>query len=350
MFRTPALLRSLLAGCAAVLLTAATVTIQQSAAAAAEADLTSFVNPFVGTDDSNSPNPVGGGAGGSTYPGATVPFGMVQFSPDTPTGSPSGYRDRDRTIESFSLTHFNGAGCPNNEDLPILPITGNLGASPGSNWTSYASGYTKSNESGSPGYYRNRLDKFGTDVELSATKRTGALRLTFPSTTTARVLINASRSATGDRQGNVSISGNRVWGEHTAGGFCGGQTFSVYYSIQFDRAPTAVGTFNGGSVSAGSTGTSGTQAGAYVTFDTTSNAVVNATVGISYVSVANAQNNATAETGPFATVRSNADAAWNAALNRVQVTGGSGIDLQKFYTALYHVLQNPNLASDTNGE
>jgi putative alpha-1,2-mannosidase len=157
-----------------------------------------------------------------------VPFGMVQFSPDTPTGSPSGYRDRDRTIESFSLTHFNGAGCPNNEDLPILPITGNLAASPGSSWTSYASGYTKSNETASPGYYKNRLDKYGTDVELSATTHTGALRLSYPATTTARVLINASRSATGDRAGNVTITGNRVWGEHTAGGFCGGRTYKVY--------------------------------------------------------------------------------------------------------------------------
>src|SRR3954466_14181687 len=160
MFRTPALLRSLLAGCAAVLLTAATVTIQQSAAAAAEADLTSFVNPFVGTDDSNSPNPVGGGAGGSTYPGATVPFGMVQFSPDTPTGSPSGYRYSDTSIEEFSLTHFNGAGCANNEDLGLLPITGAIGTSPGTGWTGYAGRYTKANESAAPGYYKNKLDNY----------------------------------------------------------------------------------------------------------------------------------------------------------------------------------------------
>src|SRR6478735_6968524 len=114
---------------AVTLLVAAALTVAAPPALAADADLTPYVNPFVGTDDSNSPNPVGGGAGGSTYPGATVPFGMVQFSPDTPTASPSGYRDRDRTIESFSLSHFNGAGSPNNEDLPILPITGNLGSS-----------------------------------------------------------------------------------------------------------------------------------------------------------------------------------------------------------------------------
>ncbi|MGA5302039.1 GH92 family glycosyl hydrolase [Nucisporomicrobium flavum] len=335
---------------ASVVLAAAALSVPQAAAAAADLNLTQYVNPFIGTDDSNSPNPVGGGAGGSTFPGATVPFGMVQFSPDTPTASPSGYRDRDRTIESFSLTHFNGAGCPNNEDIPILPVTGALGSSPGSAWTSYASGYTKSNETASPGYYKNRLDKYGVDAELSATTRTGALRLTYPASTTARVLINASRSATGDRDGNVTISGNRVWGEHTAGGFCGGRTFKMYYSILFDRTPTGVGTFKGGTVSAGSTSTSGTQTGAYVTFDTTSNAVVNATVGISFVSVANAQNNATAEAASFATVRTNASNAWNTALNRIQVSGGSATDLQKFYTALYHVLQNPNVASDTNGE
>lgn len=345
------MMRRTLAGVAAVLLTAATLTVQQSPATAAEIPLTGYVNPFVGTDDSNSPNPVGGGAGGSTFPGATVPFGMTQFSPDTPTASPSGYRDRDRTIESFSLTHFNGAGCANNEDLPILPITGNLGASPGSSWTSYASAYTKSNETTSPGYYKNRLDKYGTDVELSATARTGAMRLTFPSTTAARVLINASRSAIGDRDGTVTISGNRVWGEHTAGNFCGtGHYYKVYYSILFDRTPTGVGTFKGGTISAGSTTTSGTGTGAYVTFDTTGNAVVTATIGISFVSVANAQANATAEAAPFATVRSSAEKAWNTALNRIQVTGGATTDLQKFYTALYHVLQNPNIASDTNGQ
>jgi predicted alpha-1,2-mannosidase len=334
---------------AALLLTAAALAVPPPATAA-DLDLTGYVNPLVGTDDSNSPNPVGGGAGGSTYPGATVPFGMVQFSPDTPTGSPSGYRDSDRTIESFSLTHFNGAGCANNEDLPILPVTGALGTSPGSAWTSYASAYTKSNETAVPGYYKNRLDKYGVDAELSATTRTGALRLTYPATTTAQVLINASRSATGDRDGNVTISGNRVSGQHTAGGFCGGRTFTMYYSIQFDRTPTGFGTFKGSALTAGSTTTSGTSTGAYVTFDTSSNAVVNATIGISFVSVANAQNNATAEAGAFATVRGNADAAWNAALNRVQATGGATADLQKFYTALYHVLMNPNIASDTNGQ
>ena len=342
----------LLAGAGAALLGSAFVALAQAPPAhAADLNLTQYVNPMIGTDDSNSPNPVGGGAGGSTFPGATVPFGMTQFSPDTPTASPSGYRDRDRTIEEFSLTHFNGAGCPNNEDLGLLPVTGALGSSPGTAWTSYASAYTKTNEAASAGYYKNRLDKYGVDAELSATTRTGALRLTYPSTTTARLLINTSRSATGNRSGSVNISGSNVTGSVTAGGFCGSsKTYQIYYSIRFDRAPSSVGTWNGGTISNGSTSTSGVNTGAIITWDTSSNRTVNATVALSFVSVANATANLNAETAAFDTVRANADSAWNTALNRVQATGGSATELQKFYTALYHVMQNPNVASDVNGQ
>src|SRR3954452_8116060 len=115
---------------------------------AAVLNLTQFVNPFIGTDDSNSPNPVPGGAGGSTYPGPVLPFGMVQLSPDTPTASPSGYRNRDTTIEDFSLTHFDGAGCANNEDLPFMPSVGAITTSPGAGtaWSSYRAAYDKASE------------------------------------------------------------------------------------------------------------------------------------------------------------------------------------------------------------
>ncbi|MFK0191590.1 GH92 family glycosyl hydrolase [Kitasatospora sp. NPDC090308] len=322
-------------------------------AATAAANLTPYVDPFIGTDDSNAPNPVGGGAGGSTYPGAVVPFGGVQFSPDTPTASPSGYRNSDTSIEDFSLTHFDGAGCPNNEDLPLLPVTGALGASPGSSWTGYASGYTKSNEAASPGYYKNRLDKYATDVELSATTRTGMGRLTYPATNAAQLLVNTGRSATGNRSGSVKVSGSEVTGSVTAGGFCGSsKTYQIYFDIRFDRAPTGFGTWSGSTVSAGSASASGTNTGAYLTFDTSSSRTVQFKVALSYVSTANAQANLTAENNgwDFAAVRSGADAAWNQILNRAQVSGGSATDLKKFYTALYHVFQSPNVASDVNGD
>jgi predicted alpha-1,2-mannosidase len=321
--------------------------------ALATQNLVQYVNPFIGTASSNAPNPVPGGSGGSTYPGAVVPFGMVQFSPDTPNGSPSGYAYNDTTIQEFSVTHFDGAGCSNNDDLPILPITGSLGASPGTNWTGYSSTYTKSNESASPGYYKNKLDKYNTQVELTATTRTGMARFTYPSTSQATVLLNTSRSATGSRSGSVQISGNSVTGSVTAGGFCGSsKTYKIYFAIQFDQTPTGVGTWSGGTISAGSTSTSGTNTGGYLTFNTSGNAVVQMKVALSYVSIANAQQNLASENAgwDFAGVQSNASNTWNAMLNRVQVSGNSTTDLTEFYTALYHTVQSPNVASDVNGQ
>jgi predicted alpha-1,2-mannosidase len=338
---------------AGLLLVTGPVVVAAGEPAAAALNLTQHVNPFIGTDDSNSPNPVPGGAGGSTYPGAVVPFGMVQFSPDTPTGSPSGYRYRDTSIEEFSLTHFNGAGCPNNEDVGILPMTGNLGASPGTSWTSYAGTYTKANESAVPGYYKNRLNNYSTDVELTATTRSGLMRLTYPNTTTARVLINNSRSATGSRSGSLTINGSQVTGSFTGGGFCGSsKTYQVFYAMQFDRAPSGFGTWLGGTVTAGSASRTGVNSGGYVTFDTSSNAVVQLKIGVSFVSIAGAQANVTAEQPgfDFNGVRAGADTKWNDLLNRAAATGGTSADLQKFYTSLYHVFQNPNIASDVNGQ
>src|SRR4029453_8409790 len=138
-----------------------------------------------------------------------------------------------------------------------------------------------------------------------------------------------------------------------AGGVCGSsKTYQIYFSIHFDRAPSSVGTWNGATVSNGSTSTSGTNTGGWLNFDTSSNAVVQLRVGISFVSQANAQANLNAEQSGFnlAGVRTAADTAWNTFLNRVQATGGSTSDLQKFYTALYHVLINPNISSDVNGQ
>ncbi|WP_218108378.1 GH92 family glycosyl hydrolase [Actinacidiphila rubida] len=349
------MLRSRTAGALSALLLAVLGVggLTSAPAHAATLNLTQYADPFVGTDDSSAPNPVPGGAGGSTYPGAVVPFGGVQFSPDTPTASPSGYRYSDTSVEDFSLTHFDGAGCANNEDLPLMPITGAVSTSPGTNWTAYASPYTKSNESASPGYYKNRLDKYGTGVELTATTRTGMARLTYPASTSAGLLINTSRSATGSRSGSVKVSGSEVTGSVTAGGFCGSsKTYQIYFDIRFDRAPTGFGTWSGGTVSAGSSSVTGTNTGAYVTFDTTATPTVQAKVGLSYVSVAGAQANVTAENSgwDFSGVRTAADTSWNQVLNRVQVTGGATDDLKKFYTSLYHVFQSPNVASDANGD
>ena len=154
---------------ASLLITTGIVAAWPAPAHAAVLPLTQYVNPFIGTDDSNSPNPVPGGAGGSTVPGPVLPFGMVQFSPDTPTASPSGYRFGDTQIQEFSLTHFNGAGCANNEDIGILPVTGNIGTSPGSAWTNYQATQAKGSEVAQAGYYKAVLSTYGnTQVELTS--------------------------------------------------------------------------------------------------------------------------------------------------------------------------------------
>ncbi|WP_323189380.1 GH92 family glycosyl hydrolase [Kitasatospora sp. NBC_00240] len=322
-------------------------------ARAAAVPLTRYVDPFVGTDDSTAPDPVPGGAGGSTYPGAVVPFGGVQFSPDTPTASPSGYRWSDTSVESFSLTHFDGAGCPNNEDLPLLPVTGALTASPGTAWRDYASGHTKAEESAAPGRYRTRLDRYATDVELTATTRTGMGRLTYPATDTARLLIGTGRSATGDRPGSVRIEGREVTGSVTAGGFCGSsKTYQIWFDLRFDREPTGFGTWSGATVTPGSASASGTGTGGYLTFDTTGGRSVRFKVGLSYVGAEGARRNLDAENPgwDFDAVRAAADAAWNEVLGKVVVAGGREGELRKFYTALYHVFQSPNVSSDVGGD
>ncbi|ADD44313.1 GH92 family glycosyl hydrolase [Stackebrandtia nassauensis] len=334
------------------ILLAAGVVVVPATAVAAQAP-SGHVNPFIGTDDSNSPNPVPGGAGGSTYPGASVPFGMTQLSPDTPTGSPSGYRYSDDSIEEFSLTHFNGAGCANNEDVGILPMTGDLGASPGTNWTGYAAKHDKDAETASPGYYSATLDTYGgTEVELSATTRTSAMRMSFPAGEGSRVLVNASRSATGERSGSIAVDGRSVSGVFTGGGFCGAnKTYKIFYVIEFDRDPSGHGTWSGGTVSPGQSQVSGTRTGAYVEFGD-GGPQVNAKIGMSFVSAAGARANLAAEQDgfDFDAVRAKAKASWDEMLGRVEVGGGGEEQLQKFYTALYHVLQNPNIASDVNGD
>lgn len=322
-------------------------------APAADQDLVPHVDPFLGTDDSDSPHPVPGGAGGSCFPGASVPFGMVQFSPDTPTASPSGYRFGDTVIQAFSLTHFNGAGCPNNEDLPLLPWLGDVAASPGTRRDVYEAEVDKATEDASPGYYAVTFAN-GIRTELTATTRTGMARFSFPATDAARVLLHAGRSATGDREGRVEIIGDRrLEGTVLAGGFCGSPTsFEIHFVMEFDRPFTGRGTWLGDEVTDGSTSVEGERGGAYVAFDTTADPVVRMKVGLSYVSRANAALNLEAENPgwDFDAVRADAAARWNSVLNRIQVSGGTRGERVRFYTALYHVFQNPTVADDVNGE
>jgi predicted alpha-1,2-mannosidase len=316
--------------------------------------LVSTVDPFIGTDDSRSPDPVPGGAGGSTFPGASAPFGMIQWSPDTPTASPSGFRYKDSTIEGFSLTHFDGAGCPNNEDLPILPITAPPTVSPGASWKPFVASYDHASEAAHPGSYAVTLEPGHTRVELTATTRTGLGRFTFAPSHTATLLFDATHHATGSKPGSLAILGNdQLAGQLSGGNFCGSAgRFPIFFAARFDRPFTAFGVWSGPTLSPGARTAAGLSAGAYLVFDTTGKSAVQVKIALSYVSAENAWRNLATESRgwSFEATRAATEAAWESLLGRVTVGGGTPDQRRQLYTALFHVFQNPTIASDVNGE
>ncbi len=311
--------------------------------------LSAFVNPFIGTANS-----------GDTFPGATSPQGFVQFSPDTyPTDIAGGYYYGDNSIRSFSVDHFSGRGSTYETDIGFMPVVGSVTQSPAANPSAFLSTFSHGNESASAGYYKVLLDS-GPKVELSVTPRTGMMQLTYPaSATKGSLIINIGNSVNGVSAGQVNIiNGNEVtgWAQTRVGGGSGIPTYIVYFSAVFDQPiqNQGFGVWNGGSLVAGGTAASGGNTGAYVTFDTSTNKVVHVKVGVSWVSIANAQLNRTTENSgwDFAGVKTAAAADWNSVLNSIVINDASvsADTFTVFYTALYHTLLHENIFDDVNGQ
>ncbi|HEY0232219.1 MAG TPA: GH92 family glycosyl hydrolase [Dokdonella sp.] len=326
---------------------------------------------------------IGSAHGGNTFPGAVVPFGMLAFSPETTRGdhsrvaAPGGYAYDATKIRGFSLTHLSGTGCRGaSGDIPLMPITFEPTTSPSADAKDalYANSYSHVNEHAEPGYYAVALDN-RVRVELTATARSGAARLRYPSGVPAALLIRTSDSETGSSAADVAIDAHAgvVRGSVSSGNFCGyldaedrRSYYTLYFVAAFDRPIAAQGTWEnarltpGGTHAKGGTGygkegfaQAGLGSGAWLRFDTAGERTVGVRVGISYVSLANAQANLDAENAAgtrFDDLRSAARASWNDWLSRIGVDGGSDDQKRMFYTALYHSLQHPNLFSDANGE
>ncbi|MFE3264137.1 lectin [Streptomyces sp. NPDC059215] len=344
------------------------------AAAAVKAALVTspatVVNPFIGTSNQ-----------ADDFPGADVPFGMVQWSPDTPSRpSGGGYEYNDSSITGFSLTHIAGPGCGAAGDIPVLPTVGAVN-------TGATDAFSHANESASAGSYKVALNNQVT-TELTTTTRSGMARFTFPASNQANLIFKLTGSQNGASSTQFTkVSSTEVSGQVTSGHFCGaGNTYSVYFDMVFDQPFTSQGASVAKSTATpeksgtasknaaekanrpvlhGKTPTAANKAKAavgaapnaaasngYVTFNTTANPVVQAKVGISYVSVANATANRVAENSgwDFNATRTAAQNAWNGALGKIQVAGGTTAQQQSFYTALYHSLLHPNVISDTNGQ
>ncbi|HEX8774148.1 MAG TPA: GH92 family glycosyl hydrolase [Pyrinomonadaceae bacterium] len=316
-----------------------------------------YVNPFIGTANAPFKDYLGGNGSGNTFPGATMPFGMIQWSPDTEKGfgkdERGSYLYADTAIRGFSLTHLSGPGCPVFGDVPFMPIVGQVRVSPASEPDAYLAKFSHAKEKASPGYYEVALET-GVEVKLSVTERTGLGTFTYPSSTDATMLVNAGRNATGVTDAEVELTSDRqLSGSVTSGGFCGTRNkYRLYFVAEFDRPFKATGIWEESKLVPGSRRVKGARTGAYVTFDTTADRDLGMRVGISYVSTRNALANLRAENPGWDVeeARGRAQAGWNEALGRIEVSGGTTAEKQVFYTALYHTLLHPNLFSDANGE
>ena len=291
--------------------------------------------------------------GGNTFPGADVPFGMVQWSPDTsPDRSDGGgYNYGDTSLIGYSLTHISGPGCGAAGDVPILPMTGAL---PSGNPNSLTTSFTNTGEVAQAGYYSAQSNGPDNTItsEFTATPHTSMGRFTFPSTTSADFLVKLQDSQNGDFGDSAQIVGNNeITGTDTSGHFCGEssndgqvQQYTVHFDLVFSQPFTAsqIITESGQS----------DPAAVFLTFDTTSDPVVDAKVAISYVSTANAQQDLQTENPgwDFGSTMAAAQASWNTLLGKIQVSGGPYAQTQEFYSLLYKDFLQPNISSDVNGQ
>jgi putative alpha-1,2-mannosidase len=155
----------------------------RQSASARSLNLTRYVNTFVGAANSPLPDYLGGNSSGNTFPGATLPFGMIQWSPDTEKGfgkdERGSYLYADTSIRGFSLTHLSGPGCPVFGDAPIMPVVGGVNTSPSTDPDKYLAKFSHANEKAAPGFYEVALDT-GVRVRLTVTERTGHGVFTYP--------------------------------------------------------------------------------------------------------------------------------------------------------------------------
>ncbi len=306
-----------------------------------------LVDPLDGTGT----GPVSPGTVGE-FPGADLPFGMIQWSPDTTpnlAASGGGYSSVDTGISGFSLTHLSGTGCPSYQDVPILPTVGPIGSDP----EATSASFSHTTEHASPGQYGVTLGPSHVAAALTVTTRTGLSRFTFPRTAAANVLFKVAGSANPVTASRVQLDGDQgISGQVTSGQFCQtGTNYTLYFAARFDRPFTSAGRWSGPAVSPGARSCAGTACGAYVTFDARRHRVVTMKVGISFVSVADAVDNLRVEDPGWSLgrVESRATADWNALLGRIRIGGGTPAERRTFYTALYHSLLDPDVVSDDNG-
>lgn len=302
-----------------------------------------YINPFVGT-----------GFHGHTYPGATVPFGAVQLSPDTRMGNwdaCSGYHYSDTTLMGFSHTHLSGTGCIDLGDVLFRPTIREI--NPASEIICSPAAFSHDNEKASAGYYSVILSDEGIQAELTTTTHVGMHRYTFPSGKTPTIIIDLAHSLDNDviyESGIKQTGDNEITGMRKSGGWTDNQY--VYFVAQFSKPFCSVALAQNRKIVADSTRLTGKDLQAVLTFERGGREPVIAKVGISIVSTENARKNLEQEVKgyDFDAVHAAARTSWEKAISSITVEGGTEEDMTNFYTAMYHAMVVPNTVSDVNSE
>lgn len=322
-------------------------------------DHTSYVNPFIGTQTDET-----GALSGSTFPGATMPQGMVQLSPETEqmvTWDPcSGYDYNRDSIYGFTHTHLSGTGCTDLIDVSLMPLSHEVNAAELSRGV-FGQRYSHQAEAARPGYYMVELQESGVRVELSATVRTGIHRYTFPQGKPQTIVLDLDRGTyrgeayyTGRRAYQIIQSQMRVVDDHTIEGFRvitgWAKLRKVYFRAEFSRPFSQRLLMDGRRNVGGSPVVNGRSLRGALSFDPADGRELTVKVAISPVDNLGARKNmkAEAQSWNFNDYTQAAHNAWEKALACIDV---DGTQEQKtiFYTGLYHVLMQPNTMSDVDG-
>lgn len=329
--------------------------------------LTAYVNPFIGTSNF-----------GTTNPGAVCPNGMMSVSPFNVSGSAINTWDKDSRwwstpyssdnsfFTGFSHINLSGVGCPEAGAILTMPTAGKLLV----DHREYGSGYTE--EYAEPGYYSNKLERYGIKTEVSSTSRTSAERYTFPGGR-GNILLNLGLGLTNESGAWIrKVSETEVEGMRMAGTFCYNPqaVFPIYFVARISKKPSISGfwkkqpemtaeaewdKYSGKNkiYTKYEKEIAGDNIGFWFSFnDLKVDEAIELQIGVSFVSCENARNNLKAEQQgfDFDKVRREASEKWEKDLGRIRVSGGSETRKRIFYTALYHSLIHPSVLNDVNGE
>ncbi|KIO75381.1 sugar hydrolase [Pedobacter lusitanus] len=340
--------------------------------ASAQQDLAKYVKPIIGTQKM-----------GHTYPGAVVPFGAVQLSPETDTLSYelngkyngdvykycAGYRYEDKTIVGFSHTHFSGSGHSDLGDFLIMPTQGKLQLNPGvasDPKGGFRSAFSHQNEVAEAGYYKVKLDDDQILAELTASKRVGMHQYTFPKSDQSHIILDLMSGIYNYEDKNVwtyvrVVNDSLVTGYRQTNGWA--RTRTVYFAMSFskpfvkygqrnyDRKQAYKGFWGKFDQTKNFPEIAGKQLRMYFDFKTQDQERVKIKFALSPVSQENALENMRAEIPGwnFEQVKEQAKQEWNKELNKITVNTSED-DKVNFYTAMYHAFINPTVYTDINGQ